>query len=564
LPGGIVPRAMQPHAAERRYLERQLTLARPLFLVLALLDLVVINPAPGSNVAVVFLTLYFLAAGVLAWLESLNRLTFEVPLVADLLILAGFLLITHSVAAFWYLFLFVAFSAGIRWGMKRAVILGGVVTLALLLVSALGEQMQWKQVISWVALAAGTFAAGAGFSFLGARQRRHAAEQEFLAQLSAMLRVEKGLAESLRAVLQELTQSFACELALLVFRDRDLDQLFVWKVRRGETARITPESVAPAKADAYLLDLPDASVGWNGLDGRGEGFGWDRHDARPLPEVPRPPASFLREHAVRSLLAATLEFGERPDVRVLLCNGTGEFSADDLRRLERTVRYLSAPLENLFLLRHLRARVIEGERHRISHDLHDGILQTMLGLDIRLEVLRRQLPQPSEQLAADLAALQQTVRGESGELRRMVNDLRPLRVGSADLLDMMRSFADRYRTESGIALEVITESLGLEVSDRICRELFQIYREALHNVKKHARASHVVVKLWHDEAKVSLVIDDNGQGFSFAGRFTSDELDRLRLGPISIKERTRSVGGMLTVESNPGHGARLTVEVPLN
>jgi signal transduction histidine kinase len=97
----------------------------------------------------------------------------------------------------------------------------------------------------------------------------------------------------------------------------------------------------------------------------------------------------------------------------------------------------------------------------------------------------------------------------------------------------------------------------------VCREIFQIYREALNNIKKHAKASHVVVKLTQDDSHLSLVVDDNGEGFSFAGRFTGDELDRLRLGPISIKERTRTVGGVLTVESNPGHGARLTIEVPL-
>ena len=73
-----------------------------------------------------------------------------------------------------------------------------------------------------------------------------------------------------------------------------------------------------------------------------------------------------------------------------------------------------------------------------------------------------------------------------------------------------------------------------------------------------------MVKLWQHEDKVILVVDDNGQGFSFAGRFTSDELDRLRLGPISIKERTRTIGGVLTVESNPGHGARVTVEIPVS
>ncbi|MBI3483958.1 MAG: hypothetical protein HY012_02240, partial [Acidobacteria bacterium] len=123
---------------------------------------------------------------------------------------------------------------------------------------------------------------------------------------------------------------------------------------------------------------------------------------------------------------------------------------------------------------------------------------------------------------------------------------------------------DRFRGESGVALDLLADSLGMQVPDRVCRELFQIYREALHNIKKHANATHVVVKLWQQEDKVILVVDDNGQGFSFAGRFSSDELDRLRLGPISIKERTRTIGGVLTVESNPGHGARVTVEVPLS
>ncbi len=128
----------------------------------------------------------------------------------------------------------------------------------------------------------------------------------------------------------------------------------------------------------------------------------------------------------------------------------------------------------------------------------------------------------------------------------------------------MRGFGERFRDEAGFALDLLMDSKQLQVPDRVCRELFQIYREALNNIKKHARATHVVVKLWQNDSQVVLVVDDNGEGFSFAGRFTGDELDRLRLGPISIKERTRSVGGVLTVESSPGHGARLTVELPLS
>jgi signal transduction histidine kinase len=363
---------------------------------------------------------------------------------------------------------------------------------------------------------------------------------------------------------EELVRAFGCEHALLVFRDAELDRLFVWRARRGERGRIAPEILPLDRSDSYFLDDLETSLCWNSFENAGEGFGWNHYDGRRVPEPPRLPGPSRKALEARSLLSVVLEFSEEPVGRVLLLNGAGPFTRHDLRWLERIFRHLGPALENLFLLRHLRARAIEAERGRVSRDLHDGILQTILGVDMQLDVLLRQVERDPASAAKDLAALRQTLRHEGEELRRMVTDLRPLRVQSADLLDLMRGFAERYRNEAGVALDLLIESADLRVPDRVCRELFQIYREALHNIKKHARASHVVVKVWQDEAYLHLMVDDNGQGFSFAGRFSSDELDRLRLGPITIKERTRGIGGVLTVESNPGHGARLTIEVPLS
>ncbi len=555
---------MEPHAAERRHLERQVTFARPIFMVLALVDLLELNPAGQDSRAVIFVFAYLCAALLLVLLEALRRGgELRMPLAVDLVALAAFLVLTPSVVAFWFLYLFVAFAAGILWGLRRAVVLAAVVTLALLVRTAIRGPVHWPVIISWAALVVGTFAAGAGVAFLGERHRRHAAEHEFLARLAGLLQVDQGVAESLRLMLDELARAFGCEQAFLAFRDADLERIFVWKVRVGARARIAPENLPLTRGEGYLLDNPDASVGWNDLEGAGEGFGWNRRDGRRLAELPRLPGPVRQEMDLHSGLTATLDFGRQPVGRIFLANGRRGFSAQDLRWLERIVRHMAPPLENLFLLRHLRARAIEAERSRISRDLHDGILQTLLSIEIQLDVLRRKLSQSSDQVAGSLATLQQTVRNETNELRGMVTDLRPLRVQSADLVDLMRGFAERFRNEASLALDLLIDSAELQVPDRICRELFQIYRESLNNVKKHARATHVVVKLWQDDSHVVLVVDDNGEGFSFAGRFTGDELDRLRLGPISIKERTRSVGGVLTVESNPGHGARLTVEVPL-
>jgi signal transduction histidine kinase len=555
---------MQPHAAERHHLERQIAQARPIFLVLALGDLLERPPQDRGPHAVAFVLVYLAAAMALVlwqYVPGLNEWT--VPLGFDLAALAVFILLTHSAVAFWFLYLFVALAAGIRWGLERSIILAGLVTLAILTRAAFHGGFGWAEVLSWIALAVGTFTAGVGLSFLGDRNRSHAAEHEFLAQLTGTLQVERGVSESLRLLLDTLARGFDSEKGILAFRDAELERVFVWSASVGQTAHITPENLPLIRADAFLLDHPEASVCWTQMAGGGTGFGWNRQDGRRLSELPELPLSAPQTLGVRSLLSVTLDFGNQPVGRIMIGNGKRRYLTQDLQLFERAVRHIGPPLENLFLLRRLRTRSIEGERSRISRDIHDGILQTLLSVDIQLDVLRRRLPQSPEQVAAELGTLQRTVRNETSELRRMVTDMRPLRMQSADLVDLMQGFAERFRNEAGLGLDLITDSAALQVPDRICRELFQIYREALHNIKKHAGATHVVVKLWQNESQVVLVVDDNGEGFSFAGRFTGDDLDRLRLGPISIKERTRSVGGVLTVESTPSHGARLTIEVPL-
>ena len=555
---------MQPHAAERRHLERQIAYARPIFMVLALVDLLDRPPSGRGPHAVLFVTVYLIVSLILALMQNLQWIgELPLPLPLDLAALAVFLVLTRSVVAFWFVYLFVALASGIRWGTRRSVMLAGIVTLALLVRTTMIGPLAWEQMVSWIALSTGTFAAGAGMSFLGSRQRRHATEQEFLAQLTGQLEVDRGMAESLRLVLGELVRAFDCEEAILAVRDADLERIFVWRFRTGDNSRLTPENLPMTRSDGFLLDQPDASVCWNQLEGAGDGFGWNRKDGRRLRDLPRLPGPMRQELGWRSVLGVTLDLGGHPVGRLMLGNARRRFLPQDLQWLERIVRHLGQPLQNLFLLRHIRAHAIEGERSRISREIHDGILQTLLSVDIQLDVLRRKVPADPDQAVGGLSSLQQTVRNETDELRRMVTDMRPLRVQSADLVDLMRGFAERFRNESGLALDLLIDAAELQIPDRICRDLFQIYRESLHNVKKHAHASHVVVKLWQNEGEVVLVVDDNGEGFSFAGRFTGDELDRLRLGPISIKERTRSVGGVLTVESTPGHGARLTIEVPL-
>jgi signal transduction histidine kinase len=461
-------------------------------------------------------------------------------------------------------FLFVVFALATRGSEHTMFVLVAAATVGIIARVALGDPLGWRNALHWIVIGFGTMVSGLGMGFLGAREREHLSRQQFLEKLTRLLQFDRGLTESVRQTLGELALAFECEQACLVIREEDLERLFVWRVRPNDREPHGPETLPLVRSDTFLTDSLETSLCWEFRNGRGEGFGWDRRTGEPFLEIPAPPNSTREEFGAQALLAVTIEGGGRPAGRVILLNPRERFDRSDLRWFEQIIRQIGPPLENVFLLRSLRSRAVESERSRISRDLHDGILQTLLSLKIQLDVLRRKVPQTPDEAATELANLQKTVQQESEELRRMVTDLRPLRVESADMRELMQGFAERFRNESGLGLDLFIEDRNLRLPDRLCREIFQIYRESLHNIKKHANASHVVVKLGQDEAKVFLVVDDNGRGFSFSGRFTSEELDRLRLGPISIKERTRSVGGTLTVESNPGHGARLSIEIPLN
>ena len=560
---------MNPQPTDQLHFERQIAYARPVIATLAMLGLLELRPARQVERPLSFLVAYIVAGVVVLLLERLlQKYRWRLPILCDVLVAGVFLYISPELLPTWFLMFFVAFAAGYRWNLRHAATLCfGLLLLGFALDMSRGIPAPGPRSLAYsVSFFAASFLGTVGLAFLGDKNRQFAAQQDFLSRISNTMHVDLGLAESLRLLLEELCAEFQTEGALLAYRDADLERIFLWQLKSGESERLVPENLPTTRADGFLLDDLEASLCWNSLEGKGLGFGWDRQNKQELKILPRIPGPTQQEFSIKNFLSVAFDQEGHAAGRIFLLNrrpGRQPYFREELEWFERISAHISAALENVFLLRHLRARAIEAERSRISRDLHDGILQTLLSIEIQLDVLRRKVTTHPDQVESGLAGLQQTVKNEGGELRHLVTDLRPLRVQSADLVDLMRGFAERFRNESTLALDLLVDSVDLHAPDRVCREIFQIYREALNNIKKHAKASHVVVKLSQDDSRLTLVVDDNGEGFSFAGRFTGDELDRLRLGPISIKERTRTVGGVLTVESNPGHGARLTIEVPL-
>jgi len=194
----------------------------------------------------------------------------------------------------------------------------------------------------------------------------------------------------------------------------------------------------------------------------------------------------------------------------------------------------------------------EEERGRISRDLHDGVGQsltaTLLGLNELGSALGPERLEPLKRLTA------QTL----DDVRRISRDLRPALLDELGLKAALGRFARELSSQSGVDIDVLTRlPEHLDQSTRIV--IYRVVQEALTNVVRHARAEHTSVIVTADEARIQLVVEDDGQGFDLSEVSTSKHV-----GLAGMRERLELLGGSLHIESAAGRGTTLSAHLPLS
>jgi signal transduction histidine kinase len=234
----------------------------------------------------------------------------------------------------------------------------------------------------------------------------------------------------------------------------------------------------------------------------------------------------------------------------------------ELRFAQKMLQQVAPAIYNLYLVRRLRSRAGAIERARTARELHDGAIQSLIGAEMQVDVLRRRADAGTGVSGTDLERIQEILRHEILGLRELMQEMRPIDVGPRDLLEYLSNLVDRFRRDTGIAARFVTELDEVTLSPGLCREMVRISQEALVNVRRHSEAHNVMVRLNADGACWKLEIEDDGCGFGFSGRMTGAEMDATHQGPQVIRERVRQIGGELTIESAPGRGARLQITLP--
>jgi len=489
--------------------------------------------------------------------------------------------------AFFLFFVFVMATAAYRWGLWETVSTASVAVVLLWaeafavrigleraadhwlsvvhlprLGFSIGQLHQQQLVMTSVYLLVIGFLLG----YMAQNQKKMRAEHAVITRVLSSTRVEAGLTGTLQQILGEVMSVYGARRVLSASQEATSYRVFLAEIKDGLNGRqaLRWREAAPDHNDAYLFKSPAEAIY---AERSSNGFHTVQldHDGRRLREIDLKSVETLAAtESFQAVASVSFLFGKEWSGRVFLFDprliGDPE---EDLRFLQEFAQQVGPAIYNVYLMRRLRERAGAMERARLARELHDGAVQSLIAVEMQLDVLRRQSGTQAPAVNSELERIQKLLREEVLKLRELMQALKSFDVDADRLLGFISDLVERFRRETGVSAEFLSEVQRVELPQRVCRELARIVQESLVNVRKHSGARHVLVRLVQRSGSLQLTVEDDGRGFPFSGRLSGAELEATGKGPGVIRDRVRLLAGELTIESNPGHGARLEVRIPV-
>jgi signal transduction histidine kinase len=256
----------------------------------------------------------------------------------------------------------------------------------------------------------------------------------------------------------------------------------------------------------------------------------------------------------------------------------GSFSRKDVELLSSVASFAAIAIENARLHESVlaeRDRVIEAEeeaRKALARDLHDGPIQLVAGIVMRLNFCQQVLERDPALLAKELPLVSDLAEQAIQQMRTTLFELRPLVLETEGLQTALQIFLERQQQEIKAGGGKATKlTLKIEASNpygqisrlenKVEAAIFAIVQEAVTNAIKHAEADNIRVHLQETLTGIYVTISDDGVGFD-VNQVMDDYGHRTSLGMVNIRERSDLIGGDLAIRSTLGHGARIRLSVP--
>jgi signal transduction histidine kinase len=472
-------------------------------------------------------------------------------------------------SSYFALFVFVLLAAAYRWGFRQT-LLTGIVAVFLFLLEAVAVSVGMVSAIlelqTLIMRSAYFVLATFLLAYLSEQAKGLRAEASVINRLTEKINVREGRAANMRVVLADLLKVFGSREASIVLEERSNARAVLWEAVLDNStldAKVRFAELDIAQRSHLLFPLPSDVTVWEvhrkqkRSKDKVEWIALDR-EGKPVPVVNMELPSALKRDDWKTVVGLTVGFSNDWIGRLFLFDPTARPMGERrLRFLQGVMTHVTPVLHNVFLLRRLRLRVGTIERARVARELHDSVIQSLIGVEMQLDVTRRDSALSSE-ISGKLTVIQGLLRQEILNIRDLMEQLRRRPADSKHLVDQLRDLADRFRRETGIDVRLRSDMGEFKLAPRLCHEVTRIVQEALINIRKHSSASNVTVELRVDDWAWRLIISDDGRGFGFVGTVPHSELGARRVGPRTIRERVEAVGAKLQLRSGP-QGARLEI-----
>jgi signal transduction histidine kinase len=219
----------------------------------------------------------------------------------------------------------------------------------------------------------------------------------------------------------------------------------------------------------------------------------------------------------------------------------------DLQSAHRQLQSYTAQAEELAVLE---------DRNQLARNLHDSVTQTIFSMRLTAEAANMLLDQNSGRVGSELDRLQTLAKSALGEMRSLIFELRPTAVTELGLIPALRHHIMTLERQYGLIVD-LQVSGEPHLSELEAQRLFRISQEALNNVVKHSQTEKACLTLRFDASRIYLLVEDQGLGFDPETFDTAED----HMGLAGLQERVDAMGGLLTIDSQPGQGTRVKVEV---
>ncbi|HEX3072690.1 MAG TPA: PAS domain S-box protein [Ignavibacteriales bacterium] len=262
-----------------------------------------------------------------------------------------------------------------------------------------------------------------------------------------------------------------------------------------------------------------------------------------FPYLGKPGGSLLIFH----YYAVTNELGLVNRVVALVEDVTQSLIASEIKKELTEQKNISAyMLENL-----------EEERRRISRELHDGIGQILFAAKFNLEVFEKNFNTENR----NVAEAKNLISSANTELRNIIYSLHPAVIDNYGLKAALEMFLKEFMEVTSIKVDADLEDISIRFNPKIELSIFRIVQEIFNNIRKHSQASEADLAISNKNGSLTIRAKDNGKGFDVDAN--KKKSDRSSFGLMNIRQRVETLEGIFQIDSEPGQGARIFIEIPL-